>query len=124
MEAAEPELAAHAPPALSAWLEDRRPLGRDSCGPHARCLHLLTYTDDPRASIIGVARTVRFLCELWDLVVRVLGLTLAPPAKWGLGCSGTWVHRKLPQLHLLDSPVSLLLLPLLLLPKPPLVPSS
>eukprot|EP00966_Prymnesium_polylepis_P082475 1909533-Prymnesium_polylepis.1 len=50
-----------------------------------------TYTDDPRAVVVGVRRTVRFLCELYDLCVRVLGLVLAGPEKWSIGTSGTWV---------------------------------
>ena len=95
MNAAEPELLKQekddAQQQLRAWLERRRALPHDSYGSQSRLCSIDTYTDDPRAVVVGVRRTVRFLQELFDLGVRRLQLQLADPKKWSVGSSGTWV---------------------------------
>jgi hypothetical protein len=95
MNAAEAELLeqeeADAQQNLRAWLERCRALPHDSYGSQSRLSSIDTYTDDPRAAVVGVRRTVRFLQELFDLGVRRLQLQLADPRKWSVGSSGTWV---------------------------------
>jgi hypothetical protein len=55
-----------------------------------RLYNLFIYTDDGRASVVGVDRTVRLL-RCWRRVTTDFGLVMAPPAKRACGVTGTWI---------------------------------
>ena len=91
MDAAEVELLQDECEALRTWMRERADLPHGPYGTQARLVDARTYTDDPRLAVLGVRRAVRLLCELFDVGVRLMGLVLAEPSKWGGGVALPWV---------------------------------
>ena len=73
-------------PFLRAWVARRLLLGPTQ----ARLIALQMYTDDPRFSVVGNSRMVRWL-RFWDAFTTSLGLLMAIPAKRQLGSSVLWL---------------------------------
>jgi len=79
-------LKAETDPARLAYLRERRSLGHGQC----RLWELPTYTDDPFLLVVGAKRLARAM-ELWNRLVKALGLAVAIPAKRQCGATVCWL---------------------------------
>ena len=78
--------------AVRAWLDERRALGSDAYGGHARLFEMLMYTDDPALLCVGAKRTVRAL-RCWYRMIGPEGadFEFAKFHKWQAGVKGIWL---------------------------------